>query len=159
VGIGAISLGLRGERRFTIVALMIEEKFRRACQRQARLGTRSLRQSPRESPDRRRRHQIARRVIDRLHRERRGLVGAQPLHSGIRDARAHLDEAVEAAPSRPGPRPPVRVESNVDKRRRYFPASRSIESQCIERPGAVAVDKDVGFRKQLRKNATAIAAP
>ena len=60
-------------------------------------------------------HQISGCVIERLHRKRKRPVGLLPAHAGVRDACAHLHEAVETAPIPPRSRPTIRVQRNVDE--------------------------------------------
>src|SRR5580704_18094768 len=87
-------------------------------------------------------------MIERLNRERHGHFRMPPPHAGVRDARAHLNQAVEAPTGRPGPRPPIGVEADIYEAGRQAAAPAGVKTEAIESAGAVAVQEDIRLRKE-----------
>ena len=63
------------------------------------------------------RHEVAGRVVQRLHGKRNRAIGAAPFHAGRGDAGRHLHKTVEPAPSSPWAGPAVGVEADLDQSR------------------------------------------
>jgi hypothetical protein len=100
---------LRGEGGNVVPRFMIDQKLGGTRQRQAGLHAASLNQPLGDCTDRRRGHQIAGRMIERLNRKRNRLLRAELPHTEIGNAGAHLDEAVKSSAFGPRARPSISV--------------------------------------------------
>lgn len=94
-------------------------------------------------------------MVERLHRKRRGLVLPQLLHSVIRDARAHLNQAVKAPSSLPQTGPAVCIKRYVDQTRTNFLTLIWIKTESSQRVRPVAVYQYVCMPEQLFKSLVA----
>ena len=108
-----------------------------------------------EQGDRRGSHQPAGRVVERLHRQRDGAVGARLAHPAVGDPGGHLHEAVEPAPPGPRPGPAVGVERDVDEARPDAPPLLIAEPEVLEGARPIAVHEHVGLGEQRVQSRTA----
>ena len=87
-------------------------------------------------------------MVERLDGQRRRLVLAEAAHAFLRDAGAHLHQAVEAASAGPGSAPAIGVERHVDEAGPRAAAFDLAEAERVERAGPIAMDDDIGLAEQ-----------
>ena len=91
-------------------------------------------------------------MVERLHRQRLRLVGAEAAHAFGGDAGAHLDQAVEAAPAAPRSSPAIGVKRDIHETGRKAPQRLGIETEAGERAGPIAMNEDVGLGDEVGKS-------
>ena len=98
-------------------------------------------------------------MVERLNRQWRRPIFAEAFHALEGYARAHLEEAIEAAPARPGTGPAIGIERYVDGAGPNASPRLRSEPKPFERVWPIAMNDDIGAGQKLKQSVSAARIP